>query len=98
MLPRCSSGQQQNRDISATDQQQQSYGREQQVQCPADITYEVVIQSFYGHAEMLREMRRSLLCELFDKRLELRVSRRARDPRLEPNHREVSAHRIGSEL
>jgi len=62
---------------------------------PPISVYEVVIQSFYGHAEMLREMRRSLLRELLEERLKLRVRRRARDSWLEPNHREISAHRIG---
>src|SRR5260370_18950424 len=48
--------------------------------------------------EMLWEVARSLLCKLFEKRLELCICHRARDSRFEPSHDEESARRIGREL
>src|SRR5580692_2288216 len=48
--------------------------------------------------EMLREMARRLLCELFEQRLALRICRGARDSGLEPKHREESSRRIGGEF
>ncbi len=60
------SGQQENRNISAADQQQQSHGSEQQEQCSANSSNKLIIQTFESHAEMLREVGRSLLCKLFE--------------------------------
>src|SRR6266481_2374666 len=49
-------GQQENRNISAADQQQQNHRREQQRQRAADLIYELIVQTFESHAEVLREV------------------------------------------
>jgi len=57
------SGQQENRNISAADQQQQSHCSEQQEQCSANSSNKLIVQTFESHAEVLREVARRLLRE-----------------------------------
>ena len=98
MLTRRAPRQQQNRNVSAPDQQQQCHCGEQQEEGPADPIDELIVQSFEHHVEMLGKVARRFLCKLFEQGLELCTCRRPRDSWLEPSHDEESSRRIGCEF
>src|SRR5215472_6508737 len=79
MLSRRGPGQQQDGDIAATDQQQQSHRPEEQVERPAKFFDELFVEAYHAKLRVIRrEVPRRFLRELLDQRLERGIGLRMR--------------------
>ena len=81
MLPRRAPRQQQNRDISASDHEQQHHRAKDQVQCSAHGANDPVVQPLHMDLKDVGKIIRHVVCELFHQGLQRGIGRRLADAR-----------------
>src|SRR5260370_29472325 len=90
MLPGRATCQQQDRNVSASDEKQQRNRTKKQEERLAQVLHELLVEPSYVYPKLLGEMVRGLLGELFQQGLQLAVCRLESDSRLQLEQRAVS--------